>query len=357
MTRSQERLRRRFLRFAERECPGLSPLYAALARAAAADEEIITLAARVPPGQPPPNLLLAAVHALLLAGTPHPLRDCYPDLVDVPRPAEEAPALFRDFCRRHATAIAAQVRTRRVSTNETARAACIYPALLSLAAAHPGRPLHLVDIGASAGLNLLLDRFGFDYGAAGRRGAVLPALTLRCALRGRRPPLALPRLPGGQRFGIDLQPMDVRRADDTAWLQALIWPEQHARAARLRQAIAIARRRPPKVRSGDALRVLPRVLAALPAGEPVCVLHAFTLNQFDAGARRRLQARLYAGARTRPLYRLGYEWGRGAAPQLQVAAYGPGRDARPMLLADACAHGSWLHWRAPADRRLACSVD
>jgi len=346
MTRSHAVLRDRFLRFAARECPGQSPLYAALARAVANDGDLLELAACVPPDQPPPNLLLAAVHALLLAGTTHPLRDCYPDLAAAPKPARQAPQLFRDFCLSHTQAIAAMLAQRRVATNEPARAACLYPALRLVAAARPGQPLHLVDIGASAGLNLLLDHFRFDYGPAGRHGALSPALTLHCALSGRRPPLPPGRLPAGLRVGIDLAPLDVRQPADAAWLRALIWPEQRARAARLRQAIALARRRPPDVRRGDGVRLLPGLLAALPAGEPVCVMHAFTFNQVDASARRRVEARLHAGARVRPLYRLGYEWGVGRAPRLELEAYATSRSAGPMVLADACAHGSWLRWRA-----------
>ncbi len=68
MARMSEPLAKIFLRFAERECRGVSPLYEALARGVAADPRLLALAARAGAGQPPPNMLFAAVHALLLAG-------------------------------------------------------------------------------------------------------------------------------------------------------------------------------------------------------------------------------------------------------------------------------------------------
>ena len=62
-----------FLRFADQQATGLSPLYATLSRAVARTPELLDLAARTQPGQPAPNMLLAAVHHMLRHGVQHPL--------------------------------------------------------------------------------------------------------------------------------------------------------------------------------------------------------------------------------------------------------------------------------------------
>lgn len=92
-------LSRRFERFAVRECRDVSPLYERIARGVAEDPEVLAIAARTRPGQPVPNALLAAVHALLLGGTAHPLAAYYPSLAgDEARQGDPYPA-FHDFCR------------------------------------------------------------------------------------------------------------------------------------------------------------------------------------------------------------------------------------------------------------------
>ncbi|HEY7356232.1 MAG TPA: DUF2332 domain-containing protein, partial [Ktedonobacterales bacterium] len=150
-------LARRFQRFAEQEAePAFSPLYARLCRGIASDPQVLTLAAAVPPGQPTPNLLLAAVHYLLLQGIGHPLAAFYPSLTSSPDPSDAYPA-FQSFCLEYASDIRALLLSRRVQTNEVARCACLLPAFELVSRQTARAPLALIEIGASAGLNLLWD--------------------------------------------------------------------------------------------------------------------------------------------------------------------------------------------------------
>ncbi len=224
------------------------------------------------------------------------------------------------------------------------RSACLLPGFARVTEA-AGGPLQIVEVGASAGLNLLWDRYAYDYGPAGRLGAKDAPLTLACELRGRAPPL-LRRLPAvGQRIGIDLMPLDPGDAADAAWLRALIWPEQRERAARLATALALAAKERPKVIAGDALACLPDALAALSKAGTLCVTHAFTLNQFSPQAREGFQTLLARIGRQRPLYQVSLEWGGGAAPELRLTRHGAAGPSRETL-ARCDAPGAWLEWLA-----------
>ena len=341
-----------FRRFAERECAGTSPLYQALAQAIAADPELLELACQARPGQPAPNMLLATVHALLLGDRGgDPLAAFYPDLtLPVGAPERAFPA-FRDFCLRERAAIGEILRARVVSTNEVARSACLLPGFLAVARRF-GTPLRMVEVGASAGLNLLWDRYGYDYGAGRTAGDRAAPLVLRCEARGDG---ALPDLPEtlpavASRSGIDPKPLDPRNPDDGAWLRALIWPEQRERTARLERALAVAASADLSIRRGDALQHLPNAVAAAPPGVAVCIFHCFTLNQFSREARQAFDRLLRQLADARPLARLGLEWeSEHESPVLLLTSY-EGRQATDSLLALCDAHGSWIEWRAGSTR-------
>jgi hypothetical protein len=338
-------LRRTFRTFAERECRGVSPLYEGLALGVAENDRLLALADEARPGQPRANMLLGAVHALLLEEPAQPgLADHYPDLRPDPLSSETAFPAFRAFCIEHAAALRRILRTRVVGTNEPARAACLMPAF-GLAAARWGEPLHLVEVGASAGLLLLWDRFAYDYGDGLRHGPANSALTLRCETRGPAPPpipVAFPAV--ATRLGIDRHPPDPGDADDRAWLRALVWPEQRARAARLEAALALASLQPPPVRRGDETELLATAADELPDTGVLCITHAFTLNQFDAPARSALLGLLNRIGVRRPTVRIGLEWGDGPVPLLTLQRHGAQSEpAQP--LAECDPHRAWIRWR------------
>ena len=335
----------RFRRFASAEAAGSSPLYERLARGVADDRELLALAAHRGPGQPPANLLLAAVHYLLLGGAAGPLRAFYPDLVADPDRGDPW-AAFHAFCAAHRRALEGLLASRLVQTNEVQRAACLLPGLVLAAARLGPAPMAMVEIGASAGLNLLWDRFAYDYRDGRPRGLAGARLRLVCALRGARRPELPDVLPAvSSRTGIDLRPVDVADADARLWLRALVWPEHRRRAQRLEQALALAQAEPPRVLAGDALELLAGVLEALPPGAGACVIHTHTVNQLEPAARDRLTELLVAAARCRPLARLSIEAIRGQGAELRLGWFEGGREV-DALLARCDPHGEWLEWLA-----------
>jgi hypothetical protein len=124
----------------------------------------------------------------------------------------------------------------------------------------------LIEVGASAGLNLNLDRYAYDFAAGITGGDPTSPVTIVTELRAGKPPLALPEV--GWRIGIDLAP-----APDPEWLRACVFADQPERLARLDVALAIAREHPPPLVEGDALELLPDVLAQVPAGMQPVVFH------------------------------------------------------------------------------------
>ena len=337
-------LAERFRRFAEVECRGYSPLYERLALAVAEDAELLALAAHAPLGQPAPNLFLAAVHWLLHGERGAPAAAFYASLTETPAPPERAAPAFRAFCLERADAIRDLLATRRVQTNEVGRCAYLYPAFGAIARLAGGRPLGVIEVGASAGLNLFWDRYGYRYGGGPVHGDPASPVQLACEVRGTAPPLPERAPAVGMRVGVDLHAIDVRDPAEAGWLEALVWPEHGERRRALRGAIALARKDPPRLISGDGLELLPGLLAAAPIDVAPCVVHTHTLNQLTEDARVRFAAILEAHGRERELYRLGAEWLGAPQPRLELTAWRDGR-AEHRWLAECDPHGRWLAWR------------
>ena len=344
MSLSIETLSQIFRRFGERECVPASPLYGRLAIGIAGDAELLAIACTAR-ARPVPNLFLAAAHALLLQGIEHPLAAYYPGISGRPNAAssDDPFPTFRAFCLEHAVAIEQLLATRRVQTNEIRRCACLLPAFTIAARRLGDRPLALVEIGASAGLNLGWERYHYDYGAGGQCGDPAAPVRLACEPRGdRTPPLRTHMPPIATRVGLDLNPLDLRDPDAALWLRALIWPEQLDRAALLAQAIEAARDHPPPLLAGDAIELLPGVLAAIPDDAGLCIYHSFTLNQFPPQARERFAALITEHAAGRDLALIALEWHEPhASLDLSMFEDGARTDQR---LAHCDAHGSWIEW-------------
>ena len=320
-----------------------SPLYAALALGVDGDAELKGLAARRRKGLPPANLLFAAAHYLLLRGTDHPLRACYASLGGT-RPLTEAFFLFRDFALSHRVEIQPLVETRVTITNEVNRSAVLRAGFGALALQEEA-PLHLIEIGPSAGLNMIWDSYGVDY----MRGADLAArvqpearLRLSCELKGTVPPVnRVPRILS--RLGLERDPVDLTDERDRDWLRAVIWGDQPHRLARLESAIAMFLNEPMPIRTGDALGLLPDALADLPGDDPVCVYHTIAVYQFIPAMKTMLQSQLAAAGLRRPVWHLALEFDGGSDYALTLTHHRDG-DADVLKLALAQPHGGWIAW-------------
>jgi hypothetical protein len=163
-------------------------------------------------------------------------------------------------------------------------------------------PLDLVELGASAGLLLNMDRYAYRYRSGDNTVTVAPdalpspMLELACGVRG---DLELPRrLPDiGSRLGIDPLPIDVDDTIATRWLEACVWPEQWDRLERLRAALELARQHRVTVVQDEGSTRAPLELAA--ASHHPVLLTSWALTYLDATRRAELLQRLNDLARTR----------------------------------------------------------
>ena len=226
-------------------------------------------------------------------------------------------------------------------TNEVARSGVLAPGLATVAA-ETGMPLSLLELGASAGLNLLLDRYRCEAGTRIYGDAASP-VRVKPVWEGADPPEVALRI--GERRGVDVNPLDVSDPAQRARLLAYVWPDQADRLARLEAALALASADPPSVDRGDASDWLSGRLGATP-GIARVVYHSIAFQYFPAETRSRIEAGMTeAGSIATPdapLAWLTYELeAAGGQPTLRLRTWPDGRDR---ILARADAHGRKVTW-------------
>jgi hypothetical protein len=277
-------LRRTFRLFAATQCAGHSPLYERLAMGLADDEPLLELVMSATPSQQRPTLLFAAVHELVVQEPRHPLAMYYASVTSPVAAGDPLPA-FRDFCSSHRERLLNRMRTGATQTNDVRRSAALAIGLHYLQA-QLSKPLVLVELGASAGLLLLFDRYRINVGGrvlGPEDSPVDVPVAADPQMLALLPP-EMPRVAG--RVGVDLAPVDLGDPAQVRWLEAFVWPEAHGDRDRLRAAVAIARTHPPLVVQGDAVTSLPTILDSISEAYAPVVFHSTLLTYLNALARQ-----------------------------------------------------------------------
>jgi hypothetical protein len=294
-----------------------SPLYAALCAGGAGDAEIAEVACHAQDGSQPVFHLLASVHYLLLCNPNDALGRFFPTLTDKPAPPDEAYPDFARYCRAHRGDILQLLAARTVQTTYVERCTTLMLPL-SVVADEAGEPINLVEIGCSAGVLLTFDKYAYDLGGRVRIGSASAPLTLAAEVRG-GPTFRIPRI--GARIGLDLHPVDAKSDAERRWLMALSFPEFREQRARLATALDVVARTDIRMLKGDALNLLPDVLAQMPG--PLCVFHSACLYYWSAAQKTALGSLLQQASRDRDIYRIGIE------PSDQFNALHKGRAGAP----------------------------
>jgi hypothetical protein len=237
----------------------------------------------------------------------------------------------------HGDFLATHTARQQVQTNEVQRSWALLPAFLSVA---DGRPLDLLELGPSAGLNLLWDRYAHRY-----RTGVWGASTLTLAGDDRIPPPASlfeRQVTVARRRGIDASPVDITTDHGARVLESFVWADQTERLDRLRGAIAIAREDPPELLQGDYTEVLPTLLRDRLEGAQLIVFQTASTMYLSPDQLARLAGALRDAARAEPLAYLGTASGAGDDGYALEVDRIPGR--RTERLARFDFHGAWLEW-------------
>ncbi|MET0179192.1 MAG: DUF2332 domain-containing protein [Novosphingobium sp.] len=281
------------------------------------------------------------LHSLHLAGTEPTLATIYRG-----EPADDAAVVADVVARRWADLL--PWLDGPPQTNEAGRSANFVAALLWLADRGLPPRFEGLEIGSSAGINLMLDRYRYDLGGV-RVGPEAAALAFAPEWRGPPPParaIAFESLKG-----CDVAPVDMSDPAQALRLKAYAWPEHTVRFARIEAAVEAARVASPDLVAMNAADFVETALAC-PQVEGVTrvLLHSIVWQYVPAGERARVTAAMVAAAARatpgRPLAWVAVETNRATHVHELTVQYWPGGEQR-VQLAVAHAHGAWIEWLDP----------
>jgi hypothetical protein len=374
-----------FTHFANTQIQG-SQLYRALCEGIAQDAFILKLFEHARATQQSPTLLLAIVHDALLAGANHLLANMYPTvaltrgLAHTKPSTAELHAAFHDFCTRYQDSIAVALTSRATQTNEIGRAAALRLAVAELYREHIPS-IALVELGASAGLNLWFDRCRIRYartstksGAEARDGATAganagaeqgtyygpseagAALTIDCEVRGERWIPDASQVPMVHtRAGLDQNPINVQDETEARWLLACVWADEVQRFQRQAQALVMARAKHLTVERGTLPQDAAAFLARQRADAHLCIVTTWVLAYLTEAERVQLAQVVRDVGKSRDLSWIVAEAPAALEGEASASFVSPSSTALVLrsyrggvyttrVLAEMHGHGSWIRW-------------
>jgi hypothetical protein len=289
--------------------------------------------------------MLGGAHALVLSRQAPELAMFYPSVGGTADPGPggvRAWAALRRTLAEHRDAVREWLE-RPPQTNEAGRGAALIGGLRYVAA-EASLPIRLVEIGASAGLNLRADRFHIP-GDAGSYGDPSSPVVLRGGWQGLPPPAA--DLAVIARTGGDADPIEATSTDGRLRLTAYVWPDQTGRLERLRGALALAGQYPVDLRQEQASATLARTTLA--SGTWTVLWHSVVRQYLDPDQRAALTQRVSElGATASRDARFAYlclEPSRDTGFLVTLVTWPGGRER---VLGSAAPHGIPVRWGSPA---------
>jgi hypothetical protein len=283
-----------------------SPLFSEIARHCIADNDLLDLACAAPEGQASPLFLMLTTQYVLMRSPASELARHFAAPAEMAGAVGELFTLFRGFCLSHGEEIAGLMRSRTLCTNLVERASYVVPALAH-AQSFELEPGVFIEVGCSAGLNLLFDQYHLTYGSAGPIGCADSPVVLECAVLGD---------PGASRFhsltasmplvtrriGVDLIALNPCDQADALWLEAMLLPEWVQQRRRLRVALELRKRFSLELIVDDAIAALPALLEQISG--PVYILASFLLQQLNSSQHCRFDEILRDYSHGRTLHRI-----------------------------------------------------
>ena len=291
-----------------------------------------------PLGDAVPLRSAGGLHALHLSGAAPELAPIYAD-----QSADDA-AIVGAAVRRHAQELLPWL-DGPPQTNEAGRSSGFVAAMLWLAQQGLPPRFDCLEIGSSAGINLMIERYHYDLGGV-QVGP--PDAAMRFTPEWRGPPPPGREIAFAALRGCDVAPVDLTDPAQALRIKAYIWPEHTVRFARLEAAIAAASARPPDLAAINAADFVEQELARpQQAGTTRVLMHSIVWQYVPGDQQARVRAAMEAaGERAtpeRPLAWVALEANRTLLHHALTARHWPGT-GEETLLAAAHAHGAWLEW-------------
>ncbi|HDX9588952.1 TPA: DUF2332 domain-containing protein [Bacillus pseudomycoides] len=333
-------LSERFENFAKLECRGSSELYEYLSIKISEDDELLELCMNSREGQPVPNLLFGAVHYLLLKGKEHVLKEYYLSITKNPREIDDSFLHFKDFCQVYKDEIISLLKSKLVQTNEVRRCAYLYPIFCYIYSVVK-KPLSLIEIGTSAGLQLLWDKYSYSYETNGIYGDRNSRVHITSEIKGNHTPsFLLPSPPVASKVGLDLHINDLNNFEDYLWLKSLIWPEHEERIALFEKAATCLIENPVELIEGDGVALLTEVVEKLPEDTVICIFHTHVANQMPEKSKYELLEKIKTIGSKRDVFHLyNNMWDR----NLHLDYYIDGVEYQ-QTVGETDGHGRWFDW-------------
>jgi hypothetical protein len=230
-------------------------------------------------------------------------------------------------------------------TNEIARSAMLLPGFLAIAR-ETGLPLDICEIGSSAGLNLLFDRFSYDFGGTPWGDPASP-VRLAPEIHGNTAPPLDGTLSVSGRAGSDIRPIDIALPAERLRLRSYIWADQVLRLARLDAAIGLAEAHPFVLEQADAAAFVRHRFVNEAAGAARVLFHSIMWQYLPDATKQAITSTLLGAAATAtpkaPIAWLRMEPldTRASHATLSLTLW-PGGETRHLAKCDY--HGRWIEW-------------
>jgi hypothetical protein len=296
------------------------------------------------PGDPQadalPIRLAGAFHALVLSGSRPDLAQCYPSHAQATDTVALRVAIGKAIDEEQPHI--ARYLGHPPQTNETLRSAVLLGGFMTVTQEF-GLPLRMLEIGASAGLNVIWDKYRYRLGASDIGPAASPVL-LETKWHGPLPGLLMPQVLS--RAACDQRPVELTDPAQQLRLRSYVWADQQARSARLEAAIALALAENVEVEKADAAEWLARQLAQPVEAAVTVIYHSVMWQYLLPATQQRLRELMALAGQAAPLAWLRFEPANGPGPfELRLTRWQAGiRDEQ--LLATAHPHGASVHWLA-----------
>lgn len=229
-------------------------------------------------------------------------------------------------------------------TNEAGRSASLMAGLLWLAERVPAK-FEMLELGSSAGINTMMERYFFDLGGV-QVGPPDSPMRISPEWRGAPPPATEPEIVSIR--GCDIAPINLADTDAALRLKSYVWPEATARMGRIDAAVELAAQRAPDVVQQDAAAFVAKALAQpQDAGVTRVLFHSIVWQYIPDDQQRAIKDAMKGAAQRatddRPLAWLSLETNRETFRHELHVSYWPEGET-PQLLACAHPHGAWVEW-------------